>query len=165
LWFGNQYDPAEENPVYGTARVLRAYADLGLLQSEPARRGLAWLAAQCDAEGGWGSGLAKGEGQSRGVSSVEETALAVDALLDATPEGVLQGAVEKGVNWLVRAVESGGYRQASPIGLYFARLWYSERLYPLCFTVAALGRAVGRWSGEPVPGAAQSRPHATETAG
>jgi len=165
LWFGNQYDPAEENPVYGTARVLRAYAELGLIASEPARRGLRWLAAQCDAEGGWGSGLAKGGGQPRGVSNVEETALAVDTLLDATPEGEFQAVVEEGVTWLVRAVESSRHRQASPIGLYFARLWYYERLYPLCFTVAALGRAVGRWPVEPVPGFAQSRPHATETAG
>jgi hypothetical protein len=26
LWFGNQDHPAEENPVYGTAKVLLAYA-------------------------------------------------------------------------------------------------------------------------------------------
>lgn len=165
LWFGNQYDPAEENPVYGTARVLRAYVELGLITSEPARRGLAWLAAQADAEGGWGSGLAKGEGQSLGVSSVEETALAVETLLDTPPVGVMQPVVEKGLSWLVRAVESGGHRQPSPIGLYFARLWYYERLYPLCFTVAALGRAVGRRPVQPEPGVAPSRLHATETTG
>jgi squalene-hopene/tetraprenyl-beta-curcumene cyclase len=27
----------------------------------------------------------------------------------------------------------------SPIGLYFAKLWYYEKLYPLIFTVASLG--------------------------
>ena len=32
---------------------------------------------------------------------------------------------------------------AAPIGLYFAKLWYDEALYPLLFTVAALER-VGR---------------------
>ena len=31
--------------------------------------------------------------------------------------------------------------EPSPIGFYFAKLWYFERLYPLIFTVAALGRA------------------------
>jgi squalene-hopene/tetraprenyl-beta-curcumene cyclase len=31
---------------------------------------------------------------------------------------------------------------AAPIGLYFARLWYSEALYPLLFTVSSL-RALG----------------------
>src|SRR5262249_43054220 len=28
LWFGNQYAPNDENPTYGTARVLAAYRDL-----------------------------------------------------------------------------------------------------------------------------------------
>jgi len=45
LWFGNQHHPQEENPVYGTAKVLMAYRDLGLLDTEPARRGLNWLVA------------------------------------------------------------------------------------------------------------------------
>ncbi|MFO0796557.1 MAG: hypothetical protein U0804_03710 [Gemmataceae bacterium] len=43
--------------------------------------------------------------------------------------------------WLVEAVETGRFREASPIGFYFAKLWYFEKLYPLIFTVAALGRA------------------------
>src|SRR5262249_27735698 len=43
LWFGNQHAPDDENPTYGTARVLAAYRDLGLADSEPARRGVAWL--------------------------------------------------------------------------------------------------------------------------
>jgi squalene-hopene/tetraprenyl-beta-curcumene cyclase len=42
----------------------------------------------------------------------------------------------------VEAVESGRFREPSPIGFYFAKLWYFEKLYPLIFTVAALGRAV-----------------------
>jgi hypothetical protein len=29
----------------------------------------------------------------------------------------------------------------SPIGFYFAKLWYYEKLYPLIFTVSALGHA------------------------
>ena len=31
----------------------------------------------------------------------------------------------------------------SPIGFYFAALWYYERLYPLIFTATALGRVKG----------------------
>jgi squalene-hopene/tetraprenyl-beta-curcumene cyclase len=38
-------------------------------------------------------------------------------------------------------VENHQHRQPAPIGFYFAKLWYYERLYPLIFTVAALGRA------------------------
>ena len=50
-------------------------------------------------------------------------------------------AVERGLVWLIDAVESGRFREPSPIGFYFAKLWYFEKLYPLIFTVAALGRA------------------------
>ena len=50
-------------------------------------------------------------------------------------------AVDRGVAWLGDAVESGRFREPSPIGFYFAKLWYFEKLYPLIFTVAALGRA------------------------
>jgi len=50
--------------------------------------------------------------------------------------------VTRGLAWLIEAVESGRFRDPSPIGFYFAKLWYFEKLYPLIFTVAALGRAV-----------------------
>jgi len=46
----------------------------------------------------------------------------------------------KGANWLIEKVESGDWRQPSPIGFYFAKLWYYERLYPQIFTAAALTR-------------------------
>jgi len=46
----------------------------------------------------------------------------------------------KGARWLIEKVESGEWRRPSPIGFYFAKLWYFERLYPQIFTVAALGR-------------------------
>ena len=52
-----------------------------------------------------------------------------------------QPAVNKGLAWLVEQVETGGLYKPSPIGFYFAKLWYFERLYPLIFTVGAL-RAV-----------------------
>ena len=49
--------------------------------------------------------------------------------------------VNKGLTWLVHKVESGGLFDPAPIGFYFAKLWYYEKLYPIIFTVAALGRA------------------------
>jgi squalene-hopene/tetraprenyl-beta-curcumene cyclase len=45
------------------------------------------------------------------------------------------------VAWLVAQVEAGGLNQPTPIGFYFAKLWYYEKLYPVIFTLAALGRA------------------------
>jgi len=137
LWFGNQHDPAEENPVYGTSRVLAACRALGWMETEPARRAVRWLAAAANRDGGWG-------GDGHEVSSVEETALAVEALLGAESEPALQVPLQQGLAWLVEAVEAGRHETPSPIGLYFARLWYYEAMYPLVFTVAALGRAVAR---------------------
>jgi squalene-hopene/tetraprenyl-beta-curcumene cyclase len=218
LWFGNQDRPTEDNPVYGTAKV-----SIAMIDDEP-DRGVAWLVANQNADGGWGSGVwrriqnaecrMQNEGQARNAelgarsgvegeepvtesggashsvldtqylvpgsgqpdamaaqsairnpksaiaaapicnlqfaitnlqSSVEETALAVEALLAACPrnatEGVPYSAVARGLAWLIDRVEAGQHRQPAPIGFYFAKLWYYERLYPLTFTVAALGRA------------------------
>jgi squalene-hopene/tetraprenyl-beta-curcumene cyclase len=53
----------------------------------------------------------------------------------------LLDAVNNGLAWLVDKVENGTFREPTPIGFYFARLWYFERLYPIIFSVAALGRA------------------------
>ncbi len=131
LWFGNQHAPDDINPVYGTARVLAAYRDLGMKDAPECRRGVAFLLSAQNPDGGWG-------GAKDCPSSVEETALAVEVLLDLANGD----AVPKGVAWLVEAVESGRFRDPSPIGFYFAKLWYFEKLYPLIFTVAALGRAV-----------------------
>jgi squalene-hopene/tetraprenyl-beta-curcumene cyclase len=151
LWFGNQHHPQEENPVYGTARVVMAYRDLGLLDTEPARRGLNWLATHQDPGGGWGGSAMAGPAGAPATSSVEETALAVEALLAAGPDPATEPATTKGLTWLVQAVESGRHREAAPIGLYFARLWYYERLYPLCFTLSALGQAVRRLPEDRLP--------------
>src|SRR5262249_25064595 len=138
LWFGNQHAPDDINPTYGTARVLAAYRDLELLDTEPARRGAAGLLANQNEDGGWGGLLGT-------PSSVEETALAVEALLDAGPDA--QEAVRRGLGWLIERVEAGRLSEPTPIGFYFAKLWYFERLYPLVFAVAALGRARRRFSG------------------
>ncbi len=132
LWFGNQHAPDDINPTYGTARVLAAYRDLNRMNDEPARRGVAWLLAVQNADGGWG-------GAADTPSSVEETALAVEILLDAGEDA--RTAVNKGLAWLVDQVEQNTWKNAAPIGFYFAKLWYFEKLYPLTFTVAALGRA------------------------
>jgi squalene-hopene/tetraprenyl-beta-curcumene cyclase len=132
LWFGNQHATDDVNPTYGTARVLAAYCDLGMMESEPARRGIAWLLAAQNVDGGWG-------GDKNTPSSIEETALAVEVLLDAKPQAAV--SVERGLAWLIERVEAGGLHEPTPIGFYFAKLWYFEKLYPIIFAVAALGKA------------------------
>jgi squalene-hopene/tetraprenyl-beta-curcumene cyclase len=129
LWFGNDAAPNHGNPVYGSARVLRALADLPELLAAPpewVQRGLAALLARQADAGGWGG--------DQGVEpSVEETSLAVTALL-RWPAG--RPAAARGVDWLLRHAQQ--LDQPRPIGLYFASLWYSETLYPLAFATEAL---------------------------
>ena len=93
-------------------------------------RAAAFLVNRQDAAGAW-------SGAPGGPPSTEETALAVEAL--AGTEDVR--AVERGAAWLVERVEDGTWREPAPIGFYFAKLWYYERLYPMIWTVGALGRA------------------------
>lgn len=131
LWFGNQHRFVdEENPVYGTAMVLRALDDIGK-GGEAADAGASWLAAQQNPDGGWGSG------RNITPSTVEETALAVSAL--AFRSGAAE-AVMRGTRWLLERTEGGTEYAAAPIGFYFARLWYYERIYPRAWTVEALAR-------------------------
>src|SRR5262245_28439389 len=135
LWFGNQHAPEEENPTYGTTRVLSAYRTLNLIETDAARRGLHWLIRAQGDDGGWG-------GAPQTPSSVEETALAVDALFDCGEVAGSREALERGIRRLVERVEDGGFVNASPIGFYFAKLWYFEQLYPVIFCAGALGRAL-----------------------
>ena len=75
-------------------------------------------------------------GDATSPASLEETAVALQALVS---EGV--NAREKvllSVQWLVTATASGTRFPPAPIGLYFARLWYHEQLYPVIWTLSAL---------------------------
>ncbi len=58
----------------------------------------------------------------------------------STVEQTHREAIIRGVEWLLRSVAEDRHREPWPIGFYFAKLWYHERLYPLIFTVSALGK-------------------------
>lgn len=134
LWFGNEHAEDDENPLYGTAKVtiaLRELRNRGFsIPDDAARAGERWLAGAQNEGGGW-------SGVRGGPSSIEETALATEALVGTRETK----AASAGVRWLVERVEAGDWRVPSPIGFYFAKLWYYEKLYPLIFTVGALGQA------------------------
>jgi len=195
LWFGNQFATNQENPVYGTARVLTGLCGfitgglnpaincvteppvkLGAKYLAPCftrgsrfmrgctpmiNKGIRWLLSVQNEDGGWG-------GAKSIRSSIEETALAVDALAGfamSRPSSVflhptspprfrgdrlapaeaggrvtrnVESAISRGVSWLIEQTEQGTSVTASPIGLYFARLWYFEELYPVIFTLSVL---------------------------
>ncbi len=149
LWFGNEQAADQRNGVYGTSRVVallakkvsaheqittgrqyvlaEAGADSDL--ADMIFGGQAYLLAQQNSDGGWGGELGCD-------SSIEETALALAALRET---GGLPEKIYLGHEWLQAATENGTNFPATPIGLYFASLWYYEELYPLLFTAGALG--------------------------
>ncbi|MBX9680634.1 MAG: squalene--hopene cyclase [Gemmataceae bacterium] len=139
LWFGNQHAADDENPTYGTAKVLAAYRDLGRWTDKPAVRGLHWLLANQNPDGGWGGG-------GGAPSSMEETSLAMEIVADAGPEA--DQARNAGADWLIDRLQHDDWSLPTPIGFYFAKLWYYEKMYPLVGAVAALGRLRKRWRSE-----------------
>lgn len=156
LWFGNQDHPEEENPVYGTAKVLLAYRDTDGIGLPQAQKAIRWLIAAQLQDGGWNAGFVERSSatdvesrqrvetsETPALSIVEETALAVEALLSDNTQSS-QHAARRGIDWLIEAVREGRHLDPTPIGFYFAKLWYYEELYPLLFTVSALGAAVHR---------------------
>ncbi len=130
LWFGSQQTARRENPVYGTGQVLVALEALVVggweVDGELLDRARAFLRSSQTIDGGWGA--------EAGVPpSVEETAIAARALRPSSPD-----AWARAVRWLTRQAVDGQPLPAAPIGLYFARLWYAEKLYPLIHAVAAV---------------------------
>jgi squalene-hopene/tetraprenyl-beta-curcumene cyclase len=156
--FGNEREPSGQNFVYGTARALDACAALGRLDSTTAQRAALWLARVQHASGGWGpprmpldySGTFRVDALTRPSKevlakscSVEETSWAVSALLPlAASNPVAAAAVANGLHWLATAVEQDLHRRPGVVGVWLAKLWYDERLYPLVFAADALTRAV-----------------------
>jgi squalene-hopene/tetraprenyl-beta-curcumene cyclase len=59
---------------------------------------------------------------------------------NAAGNEALQAAILRGIVFLMQSVKDRRHRVAWPIGFYFAKLWYHERLYPLIFTAAAFGK-------------------------
>jgi len=168
LWFGNQSDPREENRIYGTGKVLLALhalqrepqdwhrqANLPVRLTLAIERGCGFLLSIQNADGGWGSAEGTAYGgwltsrhamplggaeceKSNPPSSVEETAVALEALVERDSQGLAQEAILKAGEFLCLAVSQGWLEQSSPIGFYFAKLWYYEKLYPHVFSLPAL---------------------------
>ncbi|MEN3362468.1 MAG: squalene-hopene/tetraprenyl-beta-curcumene cyclase [Mycobacteriales bacterium] len=124
LWFRHH--------VFGTARVLELFADLGLCAGSPARRAQGWLLGNQREDGAWPA--------TSDEPTVEETGWALYALLRSGLPAE-DPRLRRAAAWLVDAQEQGTWR-ASPVGLYFATLRYSDDL----IAHAAALRALARWS-------------------
>jgi squalene-hopene/tetraprenyl-beta-curcumene cyclase len=139
LWFGNQLKGDKKNPVYGTAKVCtylidclkyesidtdqRAYVEVMIRLSQN------YLLAQQNPDGSWG-------GEKDIPGTIEETALAISALAKDHADYCL-----KGFEWLKENSVDDKFKSA-PIGLYFAMLWYDEKMYPLTSCIEALRRYI-----------------------
>ena len=137
LWFGNQLTGDKKNPVYGTAKVLTYIEDCLTCKSvegqlrdsleKMATSACNYLTLQQNPDGSWGGSLDI-------TGTIEETALSICALVKRD-----QAACLKGFQWLQKEHAAKGL-YASPIGLYFATLWYDEEMYPLIYYIEALRR-------------------------
>ena len=140
LWFGNQQTNDHANPVYGTARVVTYLQDtismdiLGDSMKQQVQKmvskGQVFLEQNQNTDGSWGGAF--------GVQgSIEETALAVSALATSQSHREDCGL---GLQWLFSR-EKQGLKPAA-IGLYFASLWYDEKLYPVTCYLEAVNRVL-----------------------
>ena len=155
LWFGNQHAPHQQNPIYGTAKVLNALTSLPLEYTDSTAamimKSSRWIVSAQNNDGGWGA-------EKSVQSSVEETALAIDALAQLLYRSAIEhdfdkqlylateqitNAISRAASWLNNKIKSNIYAVGkpltpTPIGLYFASLWYYEDLYPYIFALSAL---------------------------
>ncbi len=138
LWFGNQQNEGHLNPVYGTAKVVTYLKDAAEHRwlSEPVKRKLEsmtqkgndFLVSVQNEDGSWG-------GDKNIPGTIEETALAISALISEKNKE----KCDSGFLWLEKYIQKNGFKPA-PIGLYFASLWYDEKMYPVTSYLEALSR-------------------------
>ena len=119
-----------------------AYQQANRFGIRPAEFGLNWILAQQSSAGGWGGGPSiqwpagfTGNQHGRRDRIVYRNPV---ALVGRRTSGC--GATA-GLDWLMRAAECDLIETSSPIGFYFAKLWYYEQSYPLIFATAALAQA------------------------
>jgi squalene-hopene/tetraprenyl-beta-curcumene cyclase len=91
-------------------------------------KGIEFLLNAQNSDGSWG-------GDKFVSGTIEETALAISALIPTKHDSVYQ----HGFEWLNKYYQQHGLVSA-PIGLYFASLWYDEKMYPLVAYLEAVTR-------------------------
>ncbi len=139
LWFGNQLATDKKNPVYGTARVSVYLEDCLQYESisdqhkslieNMLKRSKNFILNQQNVDGSWGGKLGL-------AGTIEETSLSMSCLAK-THKTVCESAFY----WLQNEYSRNNLK-SSPIGLYFAALWYDERLYPLTAYIEAINRCL-----------------------
>ncbi len=134
LWFGNECTADENNPVFGTAQVMNHVGGNDALATRAGpliQAGLRYLEMAQKVDGSFG-------GDREASSSLEETAVALQALCVS---GAPQAAIHSALARLLVLTNAAEAFPPAPIGLYFARLWYHEQLYPVIWSLGAFEAA------------------------
>ncbi|HEY8456339.1 MAG TPA: squalene--hopene cyclase [Actinopolymorphaceae bacterium] len=147
-WFGRW----GANYIYGTGAVVPALVAAGVSpQHRAIVRAVQWLEEHQNADGGWGEDMRSYVDPAyRGVgtSTASQTAWALLAL-HAAGEGTSEAAM-RGMCWLVDSQrEDGTWDEPQFTGTGFPGDFYiNYHLYRLVFPITALGRLLGRSTGE-----------------
>ncbi|MFN8543902.1 MAG: squalene--hopene cyclase [Candidatus Binatia bacterium] len=132
------------NYIYGTWCALIGLERIGENMHEPyVRRAVEWLVAHQNPDGGWGETVESYTDPSRagrGESTPSQTAWALLGLLAA--DGPHGAAVQKGVDWLVRAqTDAGTWDERAFTGTGFPGHFYLRyHMYRHYFPLMALGQ-------------------------
>jgi squalene-hopene/tetraprenyl-beta-curcumene cyclase len=141
---GSWYGRWGVNHVYGTWQALRGLRAVGENTDAPyIRRGVSWLRAHQNADGGWGESIASyTDAGQRGVgaSTPSQTAWGVMGLLAGG--GPHDRAVERGVRYLLERQDGEGtWEQAQWTGTGFPQVFYlNYHLYRHTFPLMALAQ-------------------------
>jgi squalene-hopene/tetraprenyl-beta-curcumene cyclase len=131
------------NYLYGTSGALRALEALGLQKEAESQRGVAWLRAVQNPDGGFGESCASyddPEMKARGQSTPSQTAWGLIGLLAAGD--ISEPAVKQSAAYLLdQQRENGTWAEAAFTGTGFPRVFYLKyHLYRNVFPLYALAR-------------------------
>jgi len=131
------------NYVYGTSGVLRALVGTDASVPTAVRRGVEWLRAAQNADGGFGESCAAYDDprlKGQGASTPSQTAWGLLGLL--TTAGPGDPAVDTAAEYLVRRQnDDGSWNETTFTGTGFPRVFYLKyHLYSNYFPLFALGR-------------------------
>ena len=127
LWFRDR--------THGTAKVLEAYAELGLADDPIATRARDWLLATQRPDGAWPGKVEEGPPEG---GTAEETAWAAYSLLRAGADPT-DDAVLRAVEWLAGRQDGHGTWAPSAVGLYYPTMFYSSDLIAHAYALRTLG--------------------------
>ena len=140
------------NYLYGTSGALRALETLGLQKEAESQRGVAWLRAVQNSDGGFGESCGSyddPELKARGHSTASQTAWGLIGLLAAGE--IFEPAVKRSVGHLLdQQRENGTWAEAAFTGTGFPRVFYLKyHLYRNVFPLYALARYRNMLDGAP----------------